>query len=166
MAKCPNWDLDTSIVVTNKQPAGIVRGYGGQELNSCLSCSSGAPCGPEILIPWSATRKIMSLTATFYTWRDGRTWQAHSISYVKAMTRRRRNLAGRTNGKAGAIPPGTSEDGRYVRGVGCGIIGNADVGEDNTEAYVRIVPDLIGDMAHAVLQCNVTESAWAREAIW
>ncbi len=37
MCKCPNWDLDTNLVVTNKQPAGIVRGYGGQELNSCLS---------------------------------------------------------------------------------------------------------------------------------
>ena len=30
MCKCPNWDLDTNLVVTNKQPAGIVRGYGGE----------------------------------------------------------------------------------------------------------------------------------------
>ena len=41
MCKCPNWDLDTNLVVTNKQPAGIVRGYGGQELNSCLSLLIG-----------------------------------------------------------------------------------------------------------------------------
>ena len=37
MAKCKNWDLDSKVVVTNKCPAGIVRGYGGQELNSCLA---------------------------------------------------------------------------------------------------------------------------------
>jgi hypothetical protein len=41
MAKCPNWRLDTNCVVTNKQPAGIVRGYGGQELNSCLALLMG-----------------------------------------------------------------------------------------------------------------------------
>ena len=35
-AKCPNWYMDSHIAVTNKQAAGIVRGYGGQELNSCL----------------------------------------------------------------------------------------------------------------------------------
>ena len=28
--------MDSHIAVTNKQAAGIVRGYGGQELNSCL----------------------------------------------------------------------------------------------------------------------------------
>ena len=37
MAKCKNWDLDSKVVVTNKAAAGIVRGYGGQELNSCLA---------------------------------------------------------------------------------------------------------------------------------
>ena len=55
-------------------------------------------------------------------------------------------------------------DGRFVRGVGCGIIGNADIGEDNTEAYVRVVPDLIGDKAHIVLQTNITESGMGQRS--
>lgn len=74
MCKCQNWDLDTNLVVTNKQPAGI------------------------------------------------------------------------------------------VRGVGCGIIGNADIGEDNTEAYIRVVPDLVGDKAHIVLQTNITESGMGQRS--
>ena len=85
MAKCPNWDLDTSIVVTNKQPAGIVRGYGGQELNSCLSLLIGRTMRAGNFDPLECYKKNYVSDGDIYTWRDGRTWQAHSISYVKAM---------------------------------------------------------------------------------
>ena len=164
MAKCPNWDLDTSIVVTNKQPAGIVRGYGGQELNSCLSLLIGRTMRAGNFDPLECYKKNYVSDGDIYTWRDGRTWQAHSISYVKAMDAAAEKFGWKDKWKGWGNPTWTSEDGRYVRGVGCGIIGNADVGEDNTEAYVRIVPDLIGDMAHAVLQCNVTESGMGQRS--
>jgi hypothetical protein len=42
-------------------------------------------------------------------------------------------------------PTWISEDGRYARGVGCSLIGNADVGEDCNEVYVRITPGIFDD---------------------
>jgi len=34
--RCPNWNLRSKLVVTNRAPTGIVRGYGGQELESSI----------------------------------------------------------------------------------------------------------------------------------
>lgn len=41
-----------------------------------------------------------------------------------------------------------------------GVIGNADISEDNTEAIVRIVPDLVGSRraSTAIIECDITES--------
>lgn len=75
-----------------------------------------------------------------YTWRDGRQWQAHSVNYVKAIEAAAEKFGWKDKWKGWGVPTWESEDGRFVRGVGCGIIGNADIGEDNTEAYVRVVP--------------------------
>jgi CO/xanthine dehydrogenase Mo-binding subunit len=59
--------------------------------------------------------------------------------------------------KGWGIP--TSVNGHKLTGVGAAIIGNGDVGEDNTEAYVKIVPDLGPSMgSKVVVQCDITES--------
>lgn len=158
MAKCQNWDLDTCIVVTNKQPAGIVRGFGGQELNSCLSLLMGRTMEAGGFDPLECYKRNYVVAGDSYVWRDGRTWTAHSISYVKAMEAAGEKFGWSEKWKGWGVPTWVSEDGRYVRGVGCGIIGNADVGEDNTEVYVRVVPDLVGDKSHVVLQADITES--------
>ncbi|MCK4963427.1 MAG: molybdopterin-dependent oxidoreductase, partial [Anaerolineales bacterium] len=34
--RCPNWDLHSTLVCTNRAPTGIIRGYGGQELESSM----------------------------------------------------------------------------------------------------------------------------------
>lgn len=162
MAKCPNWDLDTNIVVTNKQPAGIVRGYGGQELNSCLSLLIGRTMREGNFDPVEIYKKNYVSHGDEYTWRDGRTWKAHSVDYVKAIEQTAEKFDWKNKWKGWGIP--TSVNGNKVRGVGCGIIGNADIGEDNTEAYVRVVPDLIGDKAHVVLQTDVTESGMGQKS--
>ncbi len=158
MAKCQNWDLDTNLVVTNKQPAGIVRGYGGQELNSCLSLLMGRTMREGNFDPVEVFKKNYVSEGDYYIWRDGRKWQAHSVNYVKAIEELAEKFNWKDKWKGWGVPTWTSEDGKIVRGVGCGIIGNADVGEDNTEAYVRIVPDMVGDKCHVVMQTNVTES--------
>ena len=164
MCKCPNWDLDTNLVVTNKQPAGIVRGYGGQELNSCLSLLIGRTMRAGNFDPVECYKKNYVGEGDVYTWRDGRQWQAHSISYVKAIEAAAEKFGWKRRWKGWGVPSWTSEDGKKVRGVGCGIIGNADIGEDNTEAYVRVVPDLIGDKARIVLQTNITESGMGQRS--
>ncbi len=164
MCKCPNWDLDTNLVVTNKQPAGIVRGYGGQELNSCLSLLMGRTMREGNFDPVEVYKKNYVSEGDVYTWRDGRQWQAHDISYVHAIEKAAEKFRWSEKWKGWGIPTWQSEDGKLVRGVGCGIIGNADIGEDNTEAYVRVVPDLVGDKAHIVLQTNITESGMGQRS--
>lgn len=162
MARCPNWDLDTNIVVTNKQPAGIVRGYGGQELNSCLSLLIGRTMREGNFDPVEVYKKNYVSDGIEYTWRDGRTWKAHSIDYKNAMDETAKKFGWKDKWKGWGVP--TYVNGSKVRGVGCGIIGNADVGEDNTEAYVRVVPDLFGDKAHVVLQVDITESGMGQKS--
>ena len=158
MAKCQNWDLDTNLCVTNKQPAGIVRGYGGQELNSSLSLLMGRTMREGNFDPVDVFMKNYVSDGDYYIWRDGRKWQAHSVNYAHAIRELAEKFHWKDKWKGWGVPTWVSEDGKRVRGVGCGIIGNADVGEDNTEAYVRVVPDMVGDKSHIVLQCNVTES--------
>ena len=164
MCKCQNWDLDTNLVVTNKQPAGIVRGYDGQELNSCLSLLMGRTMREGNFDPVEVYKKNYVREGDIYTWRDGRQWQAHSVNYVKAIEKSAEKFKWKEKWKGWGIPTWTSEDGKTVRGVGCGIIGNADIGEDNTEAYIRVVPDLVGDKAHIVLQTNITESGMGQRS--
>lgn len=164
MCKCPNWDLDTFLVATNKQPAGIVRGYGGQELNSCLSLLMGRTMREGSFDPVEVYKKNYVSEGDYYTWRDGRRWQAHSVNYVKAIEEAAEKFHWTDKWRGWGVPTWSSEDGKRVRGVGVGIIGNADIGEDNTEAYVRVVPDLFGDKSHIVLQTNITESGMGQRS--
>lgn len=164
MAKCPNWDLDTALVATNKQPAGIVRGYGGQELNSCLSLLMGRTMREGNFDPVECYKKNYVCEGDTYTWRDGREWKAHSVNYVNAIDKSAKKFNWKNKWKGWGVPTWKSEDGRYVRGVGCGIIGNADIGEDNTEAYVRVVPDLFTDKSRIVIQTNITESGMGQRS--
>jgi CO/xanthine dehydrogenase Mo-binding subunit len=164
MAKCPNWHLDTNCVVTNKQPAGIVRGFGGQELNSCLALLMGRTMREGNFDPVECFKKNYVCDGDYFTWRDGREWRAHSINYVPAIEAAAEKFGWKEKWKGWGVPTWTSEDGKRVRGVGCGVIGNADIGEDNTEAYVRVVPDLIGEKSHVILQTSVTESGMGQRS--
>lgn len=162
MAKCRNWDLDTNIVVTNKLPAGIVRGYGGQELNSCLSLLISRVMRKGNFDPVECFKKNYVSAGDEYTWRDGRRWKAHSVNYVKAIEETAERFGWKDKWKGWGIP--TSVNGSKACGVGCGIIGNADVGEDNCEAYVRVVPDMIGDKAKVVMQTDIIESGMGQRS--
>lgn len=164
MSKCLNWDLDTNLVCTNKQPAGIVRGYGGQELNSCLSLLINRTMEAGNFDPVECYKKNYVCDGDEYIWRDGRKWKAHDINYVKTIDDAAQKFGWKDKWKGWGVPTWTSDDGKITRGVGVGIIGNADVGEDNTEAYVRVVPDLMGDKAHVVMQTNITESGMGQRS--
>lgn len=164
MSQCKNWDLDTNVVVTNKCPAGIVRGYGGQELNSCLSLLIGRTMREGGFDPVQVFRNNYVSDGDEFIWRDGRKWKAHSIDYKNVIDQAADRFGWSKKWKGWGVPTWTSKDGRYVRGVGCGIIGNADVGEDNTEAYVRVSPDLMSDDCHVIMQCNVTESGMGQRS--
>ena len=157
MAKCHDWDLNTDIVVTNKQPAGIVRGYGGQELNSCLSLLMCRVMRAGNFDPVDVFAKNYVGDGDMYIWRDGLPWRAHSIHYENIIRHSAEKFGWAEKWKGWGVPTSVSEDGRYVTGVGCSVIGNADVGEDCCEAYVRVTPGIFDDTMTATLHADITE---------
>jgi len=63
----------------------------------------------------------------------------------------------------------SSVNGTKARGVGMGVIGNADIQEDNTEAIVRIVPQLDGSnvgggQCFVIVETDVTESGMGQRS--
>lgn len=157
MGKCKNWDLNTDIVVTNKQPAGIVRGYGGQELNSCLSILMTRAMKAGNFDPVDGFSKNYVSDGDTYIWRDGLPWRAHTVEYEGMIRRTAEKFGWKDKWKGWGVPTWTSEDGRYVRGVGMSAIGNADVGEDSCEAYVRVTPGIFDEQITATLHADITE---------
>ena len=160
LAKCKNWYMDSEIAVTNRQQAGIVRGYGGQELNSCLERLLCAPMKAGNFNPLEVFKKNYIEPGDNFTWRDGRNWLSRSSYFFPEAMQNAADLFGWDKKWVGWNKPyWVSEDGRKARGVGMGVIGNADISEDNTEAVVRIIPDLVGRRAsRVVIETDITES--------
>jgi len=158
MAKCPNWDLDTRLIVTNKMLAGVVRGYGGQELNSCLTLLMARTMREGNFEPLKCLRDNWVRSGDRYFWRDGREWTAYSVNYDYCCDQAAEKFGWYKRWKGWFQPTWVSEDGRYRRGIGCSITGNADAGEAFSEAYVRMVPDR-RNMNHCtfVIHCNCAE---------
>lgn len=157
LAKCKNWDIDSRQVVTNKQPAGVVRGYGGQELNSCLGILLGNAMRQGNFDPVEIYKKNYVSAGDVYIWRDGNPWKAHTVHYDAIFDAAAEKFGWKETWKGWGKPTWTSEDGRYVRGVGFACIGNADVGEDWNEVYVRLVPDIYGDGIKIVVHDDIAE---------
>lgn len=159
--KCKNWYMDSHIAVTNRQAAGIVRGYGGQELNSCLERLLCAVMKEGGFDPLEVFKKNYIEPGGTFTWRDGRNWVSRSSFFFPEAMQKGADLLGwKDKWKGWNVPFQISADGRKARGVGMGVIGNADINEDNTEAIVRIIPDLVGGRraSTALIECDITES--------
>lgn len=160
-AKCPNWNMDSEIAVTNRQAAGIVRGYGGQELNSCLERLMCTAMKAGNFNPLDVFKKNYIAPGDRFIWRDGRWWQSRSSMFFPEAMQGAADRFGWDKKWVGWNKPyWVSEDGKRARGVGMGVIGNADINEDNTEAIVRIIPDLVGNprASRAVIEMDITES--------
>ena len=158
-AKCKNWNLDSHIAVTNRCAAGIVRGYGGQELNSCLARLMCRSMKEGKFDPLDVYKKNYVSPGDRFIWRDGRWWESKSSAlFPEAMQQAGDKFGWREKWKGWNIP--ASVNGSKVRGVGMSVIGNADIQEDNTEAIVRIVPDLVGSRrgSTVIIECDITES--------
>ena len=162
LAKCENWDMDSKMVVTNRQQAGIVRGYGGQELNSCLERLACAVMQQGNFDPLDVFKKNYVAHGDRYQWRDGRTYRSRSSFFFPEVMQATADRFGWAEKWKGWLKP-TSINGTKARGVGMGVIGNADIQEDNTEAIVRIVPQLDvtnvgGGQCFVIIETDVTES--------
>ncbi|MFZ4858995.1 MAG: xanthine dehydrogenase family protein molybdopterin-binding subunit [Desulfuromonadaceae bacterium] len=139
MTRCANWDLKSVIVCTNRNASGSVRGFGGQELKCSfipLLCQAMAKIN---LDPVAFIKKNYVKPGDGYYWRDGAWYTYRGIDYTEAIEKGAR-LFGWQEKWQGWLKP-SSVAGAKRRGIGVGIHGNADIGEDSSEAWVRLNPD-------------------------
>ncbi len=148
--RCPNWNLKPVIVCTNRNASGIVRGFGGQELKCILIPILSLAMEKLGIDPFEFLKKNFVKPGDGYFWRDGIWYTYRGVDFTKAMDKGA-ELFGWKDKWKGWLKP-TAVDGTKRRGVGVGVHGNADIGEDASEAYVRLHPD-----GTAVLFSCITE---------
>lgn len=148
--RCRNWDLRSRIVCTSRPPSGIVRGFGGQELKCSIFPLLSLAMEKLDIDPLAFFKKNYVKPGDSYYWRDGERYVYRGIDYTKAMEEGAAAFGWEKNWKGWLKP--AAVDGVRRRGVGVGVHGNVDVGEDVSEADVRLNPD-----ASAVIHSCVSE---------
>jgi xanthine dehydrogenase molybdenum-binding subunit len=137
--RCRNWDLRPVIACTNRDASGIVRGFGGQELKcSLLPLVSRAMARLEV-DPFEFFKRNYAKPGDDFLWRDGERYVYRGIDFSPAMDQGAAAFGWQEKWKGWLRP--TSVDGSVRVGVGVAVHGNADIGEDVSEAYVRLDPD-------------------------
>ncbi|MBI5442389.1 MAG: xanthine dehydrogenase family protein molybdopterin-binding subunit [Deltaproteobacteria bacterium] len=134
-----NWKLKPEVVCTNRTASGIVRGFGGQELKCALIPLLSLGMEKLSLDPFEVLKKNFIKPGQGYFWRDAIWYDYRGIDYSEAMDRGADRFGWKEKWKGWLTP--TAVDGPRRIGVGVGVHGNADVGEDMSEAYVRIDND-------------------------
>lgn len=139
MLRCRNWDVKTKLVCTNRNPSGMVRGFGGQELESALLPILDTALAEADLDPVEFYKKNYVKPGDAYYWRDGERYVCRGRDYSNAMAKGAEAFGWKEKWK-GWFKPTAVKDIKRI-GVGVGVHGNADVGESVSEAYVRLNPD-------------------------
>ncbi|MBI5444568.1 MAG: xanthine dehydrogenase family protein molybdopterin-binding subunit [Deltaproteobacteria bacterium] len=137
--RCKNWNVKPKIVCTNRSASGIVRGFGGQELKCALFPLLSRAMERLSLDPFEVLKKNFVKPGDGYFWRDAQWYDYRGIDYSPAMDRGAAAFGWKEKWKGWLEP--TSVRGAKRVGVGVGVHGNADVGEDISEAYVRLDGD-------------------------
>ena len=150
MVRCRNWDLKPIIVCTNRNASGPVRGFGGQELKCALIPLLCLAMEKAAVDPLEFFKKNFARPGDGYFWRDGIWYTYRGAEYWRAMEKGAERFGWREKWKGWLKP--SSVNGAKRRGVGVGIHGNADVGEDASEAYVHLRPD-----GTVLVNSNLTE---------
>ncbi len=139
MAHCPNWDLKNVVVTTNRNASGSTRGFGGQELKCSfipLLCLAMEKAG---LDPFEVLKKNFVKPGGGYFWRNGEWYNFRGVDFSKAMDKGAERFGWKEKWKGWLMP--TMVKGNKRRGIGVGVHGNADIGEDAAEAYVQLAYD-------------------------
>ncbi|RJR39568.1 MAG: xanthine dehydrogenase family protein molybdopterin-binding subunit [Desulfobacteraceae bacterium] len=139
MARCPNWDLRNTIVCTNRNASGIVRGFGGQELKCAIIPLISLALEKTGVDPFEFLKKNFVKPGDGYIWRDGKWYDYRGVDYSAAMEKGAERFGWKEKWKGWLKP--SSVKGAKRRGIGVGVHGDADIGEDSSEAYVRLHPD-------------------------
>jgi CO/xanthine dehydrogenase Mo-binding subunit len=139
MTRCHNWDLRTAIVCTNRNASGSVRGFGGQELKCSFIPVLCLAMEKLNIDPVQFIKKNYVKPGDGYFWRDGLWYVYRGIDYSDAMDQGARRFGWQEKWQGWLKP--SSVAGSKRRGIGVGVHGNADIGEDSSEAHVRLNPD-------------------------
>ena len=139
MLRCENWRIKPMLVCTNRNPSGIVRGFGGQELKSAFIPMLTMVMAEAGVDPVEFFQKNFVKDGDGYYWRDGVWRNCRGVDYRAAMAKGAEVFGWQEKWKGWFKP--SSVEGNKRRGVGVGVHGNADTGEDSSEAYVRLSPD-------------------------
>ena len=137
--RCKNWNVKPSIVCTNRNASGIVRGFGGQELKCAMIPLLSLAMEKLSLDPFEVLKKNFIKSGDGYFWRDAVWYNYRGIDYSPAMDAGAKAFGWQEKWK-GWLKPTAIEGSKHI-GVGVGVHGNADVGEDMSEAYVRLDND-------------------------
>ena len=155
--RCENWDLNTKLICTHRCPSGVIRGFGGQELESAFAPILAELLSKAELDPVEFFKKNYVKPGEKYVWREGGDWVCRGKDYTRSMDEGARAFGWKDKWKGWLVP--TAVLGPIRTGVGVGIHGNADVGEDDSEAYVRLNGD-----ATAHIHANVAESGMGQRS--
>lgn len=139
MLRCSNWSLKPKVVCTNRTASGQVRGFGGQELKSALTPVLTMGMEKANIDPVDFFKANYVKPGEGYYWRDGNWWVSKGIDFTAAIEKGAKTFGWREKWQGWLKP--SSVKGAKRRGIGVGVHGNADVGEDVSEAYVRLDPD-------------------------
>ncbi|MCL2164897.1 MAG: xanthine dehydrogenase family protein molybdopterin-binding subunit [Oscillospiraceae bacterium] len=157
LGKCQNWDVETHMYATNRIVSGIVRGFGGQELKASmmpLVCRTMAANGID---PIQFYHDNFVSPGDRYIWRDSKWYTTHEVDYRKTILDSAEKFGWKNKWKGWYVP--TRIEGSKAYGVGASVHGNADVGEDNAEAMVRIRFN-----GQVTLQTALTESGMGQKS--
>jgi CO/xanthine dehydrogenase Mo-binding subunit len=88
------------------------------------------------LDPFEVLKKNFVKPGGGYFWRDGKWYDYRGVDFSNAMDAGAKKFGWKDKWKGWLRP--TSVDGTKRRGIGIGVHGNADVGEDAAEAYVQL----------------------------
>ncbi len=138
--KCKNWDLDTVLVATNHSSQAPIRGFGGQELKSAMIPLVCTAIRAANMDPLEVFKKNFVKDGDSYIWRDNIWWKVRSVDFTAAFEASAEKFGWKDKWKGWEVPTWVSEDGKRARGVGVGVHGNADIGEDPTEGIVKLHP--------------------------
>ena len=136
MTQCPNINLKNVMVATNRNASGATRGFGGQELKCSFMPILDLAMAKADLDPFEVLKKNFVKPGGGYYWRDGQWYDYRGVDYSKAMDKGA-ELFGWKDKWRGWLRP-SSINGVKRRGIGVGVHGNADIGEDAAESYIQL----------------------------
>jgi xanthine dehydrogenase molybdenum-binding subunit len=155
--QCDNWDLTTRLICTNRSASGVIRGFGGQELEAAIAPILADVMAKADLDPVEFFKKNYVKPGDKYVWREGNSWTCRGKDYSTAIEEGARAFGWKDKWKGWLKP--THVDGQNRIGVGVGVHGNADVGEDDSEAYIRLNAD-----GTATIHASVSESGMGQRS--